>query len=90
MLSVDDKYTKMSESSTSRRPITKPVERKVSHDLSPGKLAKRDRPTIHSRLKIVRNILKEMCISVMFSFKQYSTLDERQRSMMNKILIKML
>lgn len=89
MPSAVKKYTKMSDSSTSRRLITKPLHTKKSSDLSPRHPPNRDGPTIHSRLKIVRDILKEMCITDMFCVKQYKTLDERQRSMMNKILINM-
>lgn len=46
-------------------------------------------PYIHSRLVILMDILREVCLADRFNMKLYRMLDERQKSLMNKILASM-
>lgn len=68
------------------------VKTKRQRDLTPkepnGSI--RDNPFVHARMRIIRDILREVCLTDNFNVKRYRTLDERQRSLMNKILGSML
>lgn len=43
-------------------------------------------PFVHTRLREIKDILMDVCLTENLDVKRYKTLDERQRSLMNKIL----
>jgi hypothetical protein len=70
-------------------PLEKTKRQRVSIPIEPfGSIE--SNPFVHARMRIIRDILREVCLTDNFNVKRYRTLDERQRSLMNKILGSML